>query len=551
MSRFVILILMVLVIGLPFAFRPAAEQLETADLTLVVISPHNESIRYEITRGFREWYKAKTGKTVDIDWRVPGGTSEIVKYINSEFYNAFRNYWERTLKRPWTATVQNNFFNGRIQPADTVEQDSEAQAARRAFLESDVGIGLDIFFGGGAYDFEIQASAGSLADSGILARAPERFSEAVIPRTFKGENFYDAQGLWVGSVLSTFGILYNTELIERQGIKPPSQWEDLAQPALFSQIGVSDPSKSGSMNKAFEMIVQQQMQARVEARQIEQLGKPLSETQRAAAIAQGWNDALQIIQNIAANARYFTDSATKPVIDVSQANCTAAICIDFYGRFQEETIAVRTGGDNRVRYVTPEDGTTVSADPIAMFRGAPSPELALDFIDYVTSETGQKLWSYQVGVPEGPTLYALRRNPIRKDLYTEIHAPLRSDPTDNPYTDTGDFVYHADWTAKLFNPLRFIITTAFMNPHHELTAARRAIIRARAEGRTEDAQAAEAVYADLSRIDYSTALDHIRPTLRGKKIDEVQLAKVLGKHFREQYTRARRIAEGASDATQR
>ncbi len=35
-----------------------------------------------------------------------------------------------------------------------------AQLARRTFLESKVGIGIDIFFGGGAYPFQQFASRG-------------------------------------------------------------------------------------------------------------------------------------------------------------------------------------------------------------------------------------------------------------------------------------------------------------------------------------------------------------------------------------------------------
>ena len=43
------------------------------------------------------------------------------------------------------------------------------QMARRAFLTSDViGIGIDLFFGGGSYDFAQQAAAGRLVDSGFI-----------------------------------------------------------------------------------------------------------------------------------------------------------------------------------------------------------------------------------------------------------------------------------------------------------------------------------------------------------------------------------------------
>ncbi len=543
MSRYIILVLMVLVIGLPLAFKPKGEQVANADVTLVVITPHNESIRYEFTRAFRDWYKKRTGKVVDIDWRIPGGTSEIVKVIDSEFYNSFNNHWVNVLNRKWSPVVENNFRNASVKLDETPADDTEAESARRAFLSSKVSSGLDVFFGGGSYDYEIQANTGYLVPSGIQARAPERFVNESIPQSYKGETFYDKEDRWVGAALSTFGILYNHELVKRSGCKEPLQWSDLGDTSYFAQIGVSDPTKSGSMNKAFEMIVQQQMQLCIDKSTTEN-GKAISKEQEMRAIADGWVDALKIIQNISANARYFTDSATKPVIDVAQGNCMAGMCIDFYGRNQEENIKTRTGGDTRVTFITPKNGTTVSTDPVGVFRGARSPELALDFIDFITSDEGQKLWNYKIGTPGGPTQYAIRRNPIRRDFYTPTHRPNMSDPDVNPYTDTGEFVYHPEWTGSLFSSLRFIIKTAFIDPHDELTSARRAIIKARKEGRTADAVAAEAVFSDVSMIDYTATMNTIRVALKGKKIEEVQLSKKLGQHFREQYIKARKLAEG-------
>ena len=45
------------VIGLPLAFKRSNHSLDVkADDTLVIITPHNESIRLEMDLGFREWY---------------------------------------------------------------------------------------------------------------------------------------------------------------------------------------------------------------------------------------------------------------------------------------------------------------------------------------------------------------------------------------------------------------------------------------------------------------------------------------------------------------
>ncbi|MDV7396096.1 ABC transporter substrate-binding protein, partial [Arthrospira platensis SPKY1] len=148
---------------------------------------------------------------------------------------------------------------------------------------------------------------------------------------------------WIGTALSSFGIIFNRNALARVGFEGiPSQWEDLADPRLFANVGLADPSKSGSSNKAFEMILQQQMQlTEQELKEKDLQGSELDQQVR----EQGWLRGLGLIQRISANARYFTDSASKPSIDVSQGDCAAGMSIDFFGRFQEETLRRRGGGD--------------------------------------------------------------------------------------------------------------------------------------------------------------------------------------------------------------
>lgn len=75
-----IILTLVATLVLPFALRPAKESAAKADDTLVLVTPHNEAIRHEYTRGFSEWYRTRTGRTVAMDWRVLGGTSEIARF---------------------------------------------------------------------------------------------------------------------------------------------------------------------------------------------------------------------------------------------------------------------------------------------------------------------------------------------------------------------------------------------------------------------------------------------------------------------------------------
>jgi len=78
---------------------------------------------------------------------------------------------------------------------------------------------------------------------------------------------------------------------------------------------------------------------------------------------------LRLLQEIGANARYFTDASQKPPIDVADGDCAAGMCIDFYGNQQQE--ALRRRGDwGRVGFVSPPGGTAYSVDPVAILRGA-------------------------------------------------------------------------------------------------------------------------------------------------------------------------------------
>ena len=516
----VILILLAVLLG-PIALRPRRDAAPRAgERALVLITPHNEAIRAEFGRAFSAHWLAKTGTRVHMDFRTPGGTSEIGRYVAGEYVGAFQNYWTRTLGKTWSATVERNFANAKA-PAD----DPLAQEARKVFLASDVSCKMDLFFGGGAIDFQSQAAAGYLVDSGFVAAHPEIFNDANIPQTLSGERFYDPQGLWIGNVVSSFGIVYNTDSLARLGIaQPPTRWDDLGDPAYFHEIALANPTQSSSVNKSFEMLIQQQMLGEV-AR-----GGPEAEAVRA-----GWAKAMRLLMRIGANARYFTNASTKISIDVGAGEAAAGMTIDFYGRFQSEAVR-KPDGSSHVQYVNAVGGTSVGVDPIGLFRGAPNADVAKEFIAFVMSPEGQRLWNWKVGEPGGPQRYALRRLPILPKLYASEFKPLRSDPEVNPYELAKTFTYHEKWSAPLFRSIAFIFRVMCIDTHDELVEAWSALIAA---GFPPEAAA---VFADVSAVDYEAAGGRVREALGPKKIREVQLAKELADGFRAQYRRAAELA---------
>lgn len=536
MKRAVIILTLVATVALPFLLRPKQKEAEHADDTLVLVTPHNEAIRYEYTQGFRAWYRARTGRTVAIDWRVLGGTSEIARFMEGEYTASFQNFWTKKLGKTWSTEVQAGFQNPRL-PADAP---AVAKEAREAFMNSDVGCGIDLFFGGGTYDFDKQAKAGRIVDSGVVQRHPEWFREDVIPRLNAGEEYWDKDGRWVGCVLSAYGIIFNRDSLRRLGIdQEPKQWSDLQDARLMGEVALCDPTKSGSIAKAFENVIQQQMQRRLRALEAE---KPAADPKEreAQAVREGWIAGLRLMQIVGANARYFTDTSQKPPIDVAAGNCAAGMCIDFYGRQQEEAVR-RRDSSNRVGYVSPAGGSVSSVDPIALLRGAKNQDVARAFIDYVLSIDGQKLWNFKPGTPGGPERFALRRLPLRKDFYAEAgFRDLRSD-AEEPFKQQDQLIYRTEWTGGVFREMAFIIRVMCQDTHAELVEAWREINRAPSSVRAE----AMAALTDLSAVDYARTNGAIKQALSSKnKVDEIHMANELGAAFRKNYARAAEIARG-------
>lgn len=531
-----ILSVIAIVIGLPIAFKHSDSSFNTkTDDTLVIITPHNESIRLEMDLGFRDWYYKKTGRTVSIDWRVPGSTGDIVRYINSIFMNAFRVYWEKTLKREWTQEVQENYIHSE-------GETKIAKEARSAFLNSNIGCGIDIFFGGGVIEHKKEAEMGHLIPSGIIEKHPEWFCDKQIPYFLSGDNIWDKKGLWLGTSLSSFGIMYNLDRIHDLKLSNINQWEDLTSHKLFRQIAMVDPMQSSIVIKCLEMMFQQQMKI-IRKKILQENGtKELNSAQEKTVLNKGWMNGLKMIQKIMANSRYFTDNSVTTVWDVSIGNCAVGIVVDFYGRHQREVTKLR-GGSDRLRFVLPKGGTCISPDPIAMFKGAPNKTVAQAFIEYVMSEEGQDRIGFKTGVENGPQYYALYRTPVRKDFYVPEKFSRMSSPEMNPFLEEDDFPYQAKWTASAFSAIRMLSKVLFMDPFTELSKAWKAIIDALKEGRVQQAQQALDVFENFDFITYDWMKKVLLPILKSKNsLAKIKMETKLTQKFRDQYLEAYKIA---------
>ncbi len=585
-----ILLTLALVIALPFLLRSrdarrAAPDARTA-LRLVILTPHNEAIRQEFARAFSAWHQERFGVPVKVDWLAIGGTTEIARYLDAQYTSALRGWWTRT-GHAWLPGAGDALLDRKFNEREPPSADAESRwrtlvAMRKAFRETDdpaaFTVKADLLFGGGQYDHQKLGEAGfavppwpagGIPDGLLEIRRPDGTTLPLIPERMGGEIWRGPT--YYGTVLSTFGICCNLDRLRELGIAaPPRQWSDLAAPAYFRQVGLADPTKSGSIAKAFELIVHQQCRlavgaagfddARIEAFEdaIKKARLPPGECPPGIpaayqeALKRGWIAGVNLLRRIGANARYFTDSSGKVPIDVCSGQAAAGLAIDFFARFQAES-----NHRPQMLYIAPDGGTSASCDPISLLRGAEHRETAVRFIEFVLRPEGQRLWTYRAGTPGGPARYPLRRLPIRADFYPcadparqaehERHRAWASDdlaaPVINPYAIAARFTYRPRWTAGHFGMLRDLVRAMCLDSFDELQAAWGAILKAGGPA------ACPAAVAELEKLpplpnDRARPLDWRSALNPGADFDRLDALREWTVFFRAHYRRAAELANG-------
>lgn len=467
----------------PLALRPAGAEHPGAQ-TIVIVSPHDLQTRIEFNTAFVRYAHEELHQDVAVDWRTPGGTGEIQRYLATQFHQAFRRAHPDLLQEGWER------FDDAGLDKPGAQAPPGAKAARAAFLAADapdaVSSGVDLWWGGGVLPQARAADQGYLVDAGLVRAEPTWFTPSCIPQTLSGETVYDPKGRYYGAAFSVFGIGTSLDRVHALGLPVPAQWQDLGEGAWCGTLGIVDPTRSAAAASAFERLIQQQMLEAVEA--LPAAPAPTASA-TAAALARGWQDAFTLIRRIGANARDISDGASLSVREVAHGDAAATMCIDFQARAEAE-YAQTMSGQERLVFQAPVGGTSVSADPIALLRGAPHRALAVAFLRFVLSHEGQRLWNDRPGIPGGPEHFALRRLPVRRDCYTAEERARMTDPDTDPFALAAHFTYHAAWTGPYYDLMANLVRATVLDPRDELVAAWRAILAAGGPARVPQAYAA-------------------------------------------------------------
>jgi ABC-type Fe3+ transport system substrate-binding protein len=227
-GRIAIIICFALLLGVPLAFRPVSDSagdsgstVATGDAqTLIIITPHNEQIRYEFKHAFERWHQQHFGQRAKVVYNVPGGTTEIRRMLESQY----------------TAAIE----AGRQPGGDA-----------------------DLVFGGGTFEHGRLKRGVRVRDKDEPISQPVDFTDDWLRETY-GENkigddpMYDKDRYWFGLALSGFGIAYNRDNLESLGVPEPQAWRDMCDPRLVGWVALVNPSQSGSVTTAFESILKRE-----------------------------------------------------------------------------------------------------------------------------------------------------------------------------------------------------------------------------------------------------------------------------------------------------
>jgi ABC-type Fe3+ transport system substrate-binding protein len=396
------------------------ERVDNEIQTLVLMSPHRDEIRQEAEQGFRDWLQRQPGwrgTPVRLLWRdLGGGSSQMLRYLTAQY---------------------------------------------QATPDS---CGIDLLYGGGT-DLYLD-----LKPKGILAhyQLPARLAEA-IPPELHGVELRDPEGYWYGVMLTSLGILYNVEVLERLGMSDwtPQSWRDLADPRLAGWVSAGDPRVSGNVHMLYEWLLQ----------------------------CYGWEEGIGLLLRLGANARGFSRLTAGVNRDTVMGKAAVSGTLDSYAftamAREESDVALGKAPRAVLRMVLPKGEVVLNPDSIGILKGAPHRALAEAFIEYNLSEDGgQQLWMMRVTTdpldrarfPGAPRRYAICRMGLMERLFDpRVYPPAVRAVSANPFDESMIGPAARKYDNQRAERRRWALQDLFgawiIDSHEELEAAWRAVLR--------------------------------------------------------------------------
>ena len=346
----------------------------------------------------------------------------------------------------------------------------------------------------------------TLQSEGLLEKyAPPKEIMARIPAKIGNFPVHDPNGNYFGFAISGYGLMWNKNYLKAHKLSPPKEWTDLADAKYHGHLVISAPSRSGTTHLTVETILQ----------------------------AYGWDKGWALLLNSGANMGTITERSFGVPEAVISGQYGVGVVIDFFG-----LSAIASGQPVEFAYPTL---TSVVPASVGIVKGAPNPENARAFVDYLLSEAGQSV----LFTPE------IARLPVIPELYAKA-------PKDypNPFKAKMGGV---NFDNKLSSGRRDVVNSLYDHVitfrHGDLKEAWSAIYRAEAalsksksanagQGKTLAAEARK--LATQVPIDAQRASDkEVTGAFRSKSGLKAQLETEWENFAKANYTKARELAKKA------
>jgi len=280
----------------------------------------------------------------------------------------------------------------------------------------------DIWWGGGVDLFQT-----ATRDNLLLQYKCKDWAK--IPSDLYGIPAKDTNGAWTGCVVSGFGLAIHSDYLKKYNLAEPKSWKDLLNPIYRGHIVMCTPTRSGSTHMMAEIVLQ----------------------------GMGADPGWAYFRKMAANVALFTSRSGDVINDINKGEHGIGLVVDYYGF--ESAIAGLP-----VKLVYPSDYSLANPDSIAILAGAPHPEAAKAFLDYLMSEEGQKLG---MGVEQRGVKCPSPRLPVRTDLTVPSYLP--------DITKMKMITYNATLSNARWGDINTIFENTIEKKHAELKDAWKAI----------------------------------------------------------------------------
>lgn len=214
---------------------------------------------------------------------------------------------------------------------------------------------VDIFWGGESALFD------KLAEQKLIVplNLPKAAIDAIPATIGKPKPIYlkDPNGFWTGTALEPYGLVYHPKLLQRLGVPPLKDWDDLLNPKLRGHVAQCAPSRSSSSHATYEVILQKYGDDK------------------------GW----EWLKRLAANTGLFTARSRDVPAVVAKGEFAAGFAVPSYMAFEE-----RLAGFD-IRFVAPPTAW-ITPEPMAILAGARNPQAARAFVEFLLTERGQRIF---------------------------------------------------------------------------------------------------------------------------------------------------------------